>query len=731
MQNQISNGNIATLKAMPIPAAVELRNSYGNDFDHIILSSWNNPHILTTGDKSISRPGSYMEPEAPEMLTLKMIAGSRSGLKDPSSILIAESVAKTLFGNSNPVTRVVKLDGVSLKVAGVYKDLPENTSFKNLLFISPWEVYANSDGVKNAKDDWNNNSFQVFAQIAENKDMQLLSAKIKNIKPGKVSGKQAGSGSDFFLYPMSRWHLYADFKNGLNAGGSIQYVWLFGIIGFFALLLACINFMNLSTARSEKRATEVGIRKAIGSSKKQLVTQFFSESLLIAVLAFIFSLVIVQLALPFFNELSGKKMSILWTSPLFWTGSVGFCIITGLIAGIYPSLYLSSFQPVKVLKGTFRAGNHTGLPRKVLVVVQFTVSLILIIGTIIVFQQIQFAKNRSVGYNREGVIMIRDYTGDFHRHFNAMRNDLLQTGLIQEIAESGNQITMGSRTSRGFNWRGKDVNSNDEFATFAVSPAYGKTIGWQFVTGRDFNSQLISDSSGLILNETAEKKIGIKNPVGQIIAWDDRNYTILGVVKDIVVGSPYEPVMPTFFYIEPEAGLLNIKINAAASTGNALSEIETICKKYAPSIPFEFTFVDDVYAKKFGEEERIGKLTSIFAILAIFISCLGLFGLASFVAEQRIKEIGVRKVLGASIFSLWRLLSNEFLLLVFISLLIAGPAAYFFMNNWLQNYQYHTEFSWLVFAAAGSIALFVTLLTVSFQTIKAAMANPIKSLRME
>lgn len=731
MQNQVSNGEIATLKAMPIPAAVELRNTYGNDFNYVILSSWNNPHILSVGEKSISRPGSYMEPEAPEMLTLKMIEGSRSGLKDPSSILIAESVAKALFGSINPIAQIVKLDGVSLKVTGVYEDLPENTSFKSLLFISPWEVYADSDETKNAKADWNHNSFQIFAQIAENRDMKLLSEKIKNIKLDKVSEGEAGLKPEIFLHPMSSWHLYADFKNGLSVGGSIQYVWLFGLIGFFALILACINFMNLSTARSEKRATEVGIRKAIGSSKSQLVIQFFSESLLIAVAAFIFSLVIIQLALPFFNELSDKKMYILWGSPLFWIAGVGFCIITGLIAGTYPSLYLSSFQPVKVLKGTFRAGRFAGLPRRVLVVIQFTVSLILIIGTIIVFQQVQFAKNRPVGYKREGVIMIRDYTGDFHRHFNAMRNDLLRTGLINEIAESGNQITVGSKTNGGFKWRGKDVNSGDEFATFAVSPAYGKTIGWQFVAGRDFYSQSISDSFGLILNETAVKKIGIKNPVGQIITWGDRNYTVLGIVKDIVVGSPYEPVMPTFFYIDPEAGLLNIKINAAASTGSALNEIETVCKKYSPAAPFEFTFVDDAYAKKFGEEERIGKLASIFAILAIFISCLGLFGLASFVAEQRIKEIGVRKVLGASIFSLWRLLSSEFLVLVLISLLIAGPTAYFFMTNWLQNYQYHTEFSWWIFAAAGSVTLIITLLTVSFQAIKAAIANPIKSLRTE
>lgn len=731
MQNQVSNGNINTLKAMPIPAAVEMRTSYGNDFKYVVLSSWNNPHILTTGETNISRPGSYMEPEAAEMLTLKMIEGSRSGLKDPSSILIAESVAKALFGDVSPMAKIVKLDGASFKVAGVYTDLPDNTSFKDLMFISPWAGYAASDEMKNAKDDWNHNSFQVFAQIAENRDMQMLSTKIRNIKNDKLREGQTGLKHEIFLQPMKRWHLYADFENGVNTGGGIQYVWLFGIIGVFTLLLACINFMNLSTARSEKRATEVGIRKAIGSVKSQLLVQFFSESLLLAFSAFILSLLIAQLTLPFFNEVADKKLSVLWSNPLFWIAGIAFSILTGLIAGSYPSFYLSSFHPVQVLKGTFRAGRFAGLTRKVLVIIQFTVSVVLIVGTIIVFQQIQFAKNRPVGYNREGVIMMRDYTGDFHRHFRAIRNDLLQTGLISEIAESGNQITLGSRVNGGFTWQGKDINSSDEFATFSVSPAYGKTIGWQVIEGRDFSSASISDSFGFVLNETAVKYMGIKKPVGQTVTWGDKSYTILGIVKDIIVGSPYEPVQPTFFYIEPEAGFLNIKINASASTSSALSKIEAVCKKYSPAAPFEYTFVEEAYSKKFGEEERIGKLSSFFSLLAIFISCLGLFGLASFIAEQRTKEIGVRKVLGATIFSLWRLLSKDFVILVLVSLLIAVPIAYYFMYNWLQNYQYHTQLSWWVFAAAGAGALLITLLTVSFQAIKAAIANPAKSLRTE
>jgi len=730
MQHQNFNGEIHTDKAIPYPLGTALRNNYGNDFKYVVLSSWTNSHILSFNEKSISQSGNYMEPDAPEMLTLKIIRGSRAGLRDPSSILISYAVSKAIFGDVDPIEKVIKLDTANLKVTGVYEDIPHSSTFKNISFIAPWSLYASSEEVKNAKENWDNNSFQLFAQIPVNRNMNQISAKIRDSKLKGIGAGEANLKPEIFLQPMSRWHLYPEFKNGVNTGGKIQYVWMFGIIGVFVLLLACINFMNLSTARSEKRAKEVGIRKAVGSLRAQLISQFFSESLLVAFVSFIFSLLLVLLILPFFNEVADKKMTILWSNPLFWLLGIGFSFFTGLIAGSYPALYLSSFQPVKVLKGTFRVGRFAAIPRKVLVVLQFTVSVILIIGTIIVFRQIQFAKDRPVGYSRNGLVIIRPFSSDFHDHFDAMRNDLLQTGLITEVAE-GSSITKGSRTGGGLGWKGKDPTITDDFMMFDVSFEYGKTADWQFSHGRDFSRRFSTDSSGLILNEAAVKYMGLKTPVGEIITWDNKQYTVIGVTKDIVMASPYEPVKPTIFYINPEPGFLNIKISPTASTGEALSRIENICKQYSPATPFEYKFADEEYATKFIDEERIGKLAGSFAILAIFISCLGLFGMASFVAEQRTKEIGVRKVLGASVFNVWRLLSKEFVMLVIISLLIAIPAAYYFMHNWLQNYQYRTEISWWVFAAAGVGALLITLLTVSFQAIKAAIANPVKSLRTE
>jgi putative ABC transport system permease protein len=367
----------------------------------------------------------------------------------------------------------------------------------------------------------------------------------------------------------------------------------------------------------------------------------------------------------------------------------------------------------------------------VLIVVQFTFSVTMIIGTIVVLRQIHFAKDRPIGYSRSGLIMIRPYSESLHRNFNALRNELLQTRTITEIAESGNQITKGSRSSGGFSWQGKDAGTAGEFATFAVTPGYGNTLNWQFTQGRDFANSSASDLNGLILNEAGVKYMGLKNPVGQMVTWDDKKYTVLGVTKDMIVESPYEPVKPTVFYIEDVAGLVNVRINPKMSASSAISNIEAVCKKYAPGDPFDYKFVDDEYAKKFGDEERIGKLASFFASLAIFISCLGLFGMASFMAEQRTKEIGVRKVLGATIFNLWQMLSKDFVLLVVISLLIATPVSYYFMHNWLQNYQYRSEITWWIFAVTGLGAMMLTLLTVSYQSIKAALANPVKSLKSE
>ena len=730
MQHQNYNGEIHTDKAVPIPLGTELRRVYGTDFKHVVLSSWTNAHLLTVGDKSISQQGNFMEPGAPAMLTLTMASGSAAGLKDPSSILLSLSVSKALFGNDNAIGKIITLDTTVLKVTGVYEDLPANTSFNNVAFIAPWDLYTAAEENKNAIGDWNQNSFQLFAQLADSRRIKEVSAKIKDMKLKALGTEGANLRPQVFLQPISRWHLYAEFKNGINTGGAIEYVWMFGIIGVFVLLLACINFMNLSTARSEKRAKEVGIRKAVGSLRGQLISQFYTESLLVAFFAFMIALVMVQLTLPLFNALAGEQMAILWSNPLFWLSGIGFSLITGFIAGSYPAMYLSSFQPVKVLKGTFKAGRFSATPRKVLVVVQFTVSVILIIGTVVVYRQVQFAKNRPVGYERKGLIVLRPYSTDYHDHFDALRNDLMQTGVIAGVAESGNSITKGSRTSGGFNWKDKHAGMQDEFTTVGVSTDYGSTVGWQFIAGRDFSSQFSTDSSALVINEAAAKYMGLAHPVGETVTWD-KAYTIIGVIKNIVMSSPYDPVKQAVYVITPAAGYLNFKISPGAGTSDALTKIEAVCKKYSPAAPFDYKFADEEYARKFSDEQRIGNLATVLAVLAIFISCLGLFGLASFVAEQRTKEIGVRKVLGASVFNLWRLQSKEFLVLVLIALLIAIPAAYFFMHNWLENYQYRTKLSWWIFAAAGSGAIIITLLTVSYQSIKAALSNPVKSLRID
>ena len=731
MQNQTMNGETSSLKAMPIPVAYQLRQLYGRDFKQVVLSSWTNPHELKFNEKSISASGSYMESGAPDMLTLKMLKGTRSALKDPSAIILAESTSKAIFGDADPINKPLKLDDQNLKVEGVYADLPGNSTFSNLLFIASWGTFASTDDVKQAVGDWNHNSFQIFVQLAGSADIAAVSKKIRQLKFNNedVAGKKVNP--EVFLYPMNRWHLYAEFKNGANIGGDIKYVWLFAITGIFILILACINFMNLSTARSEKRAKEVGIRKAMGSVRGQLIGQFLGESLLMAILAFALSLFIIQLLMPLFNALAGKQINILWAQPMFWILGLGFAVLCGLFAGSYPAFYLSSFNPVKVLKGTNRAGKWAGLPRKALVVVQFTFSIVMIIGTIIVFRQVQFAKNRPIGYSRAGLVIVRPFTADIHDHFQAFRNELLETGVISEVAESGNQVTKGSGSSSGFKWQGKDPTMNEEFATFAVTPGYGKTIGWQFKDGRDFSNTGPSALKDIVLNESAVKYMGLKDPIGHIVRWDDKPYTVIGVAKDMIVESPYEPVKPTIFYITPYAGPLNFRINPKASAAKAISTIETFYKKYAPGQPLDYQFADDEYAKKFISEERIGKLASSFAVLAIFISCLGLFGMASFMAEQRTKEIGVRKVLGATVFNLWQMLSADFVVLVIIALFIATPVSYYFMHQWLQGYQYHAGISWWIFAVTAIGAIAITLLTVSYQSIKVALANPVKSLRSE
>ncbi|WP_041615921.1 ABC transporter permease [Spirosoma linguale] len=737
MQSATFEGVFGAGSYMPLPLGNELRTDFADDFTYVVMSSWNKEHILAYGDKKFTKQGSYLSPEAPDMFTLKMLRGTRAGLKDPASIMLSASVSQALFGSDDPLGKLVKIDNrLNVKVTGVYEDLPYNTEFRDMTFIAPWDLYVSSESwVKQAQDnvEWNNNSWQILAQIAPNATFNAVNAKIKGLRVKHVP-ETAPYKAEVFLQPMSRWHLYTGWDKQGNLEGRIQYVWLFGIIGLFVLLLACINFMNLSTARSEKRAKEVGIRKAVGSVRSQLISQFFSESLLVAAFAFMLSLLLVILALPLFNEVADKQVGILWNSPMFWISGIGFSLFTGLVAGSYPALYLSSFQPIKVLKGTFRVGRFASVPRQVLVVVQFTVSVTLIIGTILVFRQIQYAKNRPIGYDRNGLITITMNTPELHDHYNALREELLRTGAVVDMSTSSTPATDLSSRNGGFEWEGKDPNFKVQFGTIAVTHDFGKTVGWQFKEGRDFSRAFSTDSAALVMNETAAKYMNLKagSPVGMIVKWNGKPMRVLGVVKDMVMGSPFEPVYQTVFILDYGwANVINIKLNPAQSASESLAKIETIFRKFNPGSPFDYKFTDQQYALKFATEERIGKLASVFALLAVFISCLGIFGLASFVAEQRTKEIGVRKVLGASVFSLWSLLSKDFVLLVAIGFGIATPFAYYFLNNWLQKYEYRTDISWWIFAVTGAGALVITLLTVSYQSIKAALINPVKSLRSE
>ena len=728
------DGKMGTGQAVCMPIGDELRRKYGSDFKNISMASWNFGHVLGVGEKKITANGMWVESNFPSMFSIKMLTGNINALSDPSTILINASLAKTLFGDADPINKMIRLDNKdNYKVAGVFEDLPHNTTLYDTKLLLPWKKYITTEQwLKDAATQWNNHSWQAYAQVADNINMDKETKKIKDVvmvhKNEKTDGKEQA-----YLFPMDKWRLYSDFKNGEAAGGRIQFIWLFFTIGVFVLMLACINFMNLSTARSEKRAKEVGIRKTVGSVRSQLIRQFLSESVLVAFISFVLSVILVVVLMPLFNKLADKSIELPWSNGFFWITALLFTFITGLISGSYPALYLSRFEPIKVLKGTFRVGKYASLPRKVLVVVQFTFSIALIIGTVIVFKQIQYAKNRPVNYRSEGLITVMMSTPDLYGHYDAIRSDLLATGIVDNMAESSSPTTQVWSNQIGFKWQGMDPNSLPSFGTIAVTEDFGKTIGWQIKEGRDFSKDFATDSSAMILNESAVKLVGMKRDiVGQTIQKDDKNYTVIGVVKDMIMESPYSPVKPTvFFYNRDWANVITIAIKQGKSVKTALSKIEAVFKKYNPAAPFDYTFNDEDYAKKFADEQRVGSLATFFTILAIFISCLGLFGLASFVAEQRKKEIGVRKVLGASTYNLWQMLSKEFAMLVIISCFIAIPLAWYYLNNWLQQYDYRTAISFWIFIVSGLGALVITLITVSFQAIKAAIANPVKSLRTE
>ncbi|WP_375587604.1 ABC transporter permease [Flagellimonas aurea] len=738
-QSQTFNGETGTGPAIPRPLEKAFRDGYMDNFEYLVMSSWTTSQYLKYKETSISREGNFMQREAPEILDIKILKGERDGVREINSIMLNESTAKALFGDEEPIGKVIEVNSqYDMMVTAVYEDLPFNASFNDTEFIMPWDKYVSvNEWIKNAEDQWGNNSFQMFVQIADNTTMESVTSKILEVKQ-KLNENSREFNAQLFLFPMEDWHLRSSFENGKQAGGRIKYVWLFGIIGGFVLLLACINFMNLSTARSEKRAKEVGIRKSIGSQRSQLINQFLGESFLVVSFAFAIAVLIVVASLNGFNNLARKEISFPWGSLAFWGVSLVFITVTALLAGSYPALYLSSFRPVDVLKGTFKAGKHSGLPRKILVVVQFTVSVAFIIGTVIVMQQINYAKNRPIGYDKEGLVQIPTMSQDFTGKFELMRDEFINSGAVVEMSTSSAPTTNIWSNRSGFVWEGKPEGFQEDLAWTEVSPEYAKSLNLKIVEGRDFSREFPSDSNAVLINETAVKYMGLKNPIGKFIKDDDEEdpsppLKIIGVVQDMIAQSPYEPVKQGMYVFDKygNASYYNMRLNPSQSASQNIAVIERVFKEHFPNIPFQYDFVDEEYAEKFASEERIGTLSGIFTALAILISCLGLFGLTSFVAEQRTKEIGVRKVLGASVFNVWNMLSKDFLKLVIISCFIAVPIAYYVMNGWLQEYPYRVILKWWIFGLAMLGALAVTVLTVSFQAIRAAKSNPVKSLRTE
>jgi putative ABC transport system permease protein len=648
---------------------------------------------------------------------------------------LSSSTAKGLFGDADPIGEVLVIDrdrNMTVKVGGVYADMPSNSEFANLDFVASWSLLYNATNwIRTMNDPWRPNAFDIYVQLSNNATFESASTRIRDAKLKKVNEALAKKKPALFIHAMSQWHLYSQFNNGIQNGGRIQYVWLFGITGAFVLLMACINFMNLSTARSEKRSKEVGIRKAIGSFRAQLINQFFTESILTAFFSFALALLLVMLALPYFNTIAEKSVSLQWSNPVWWGTGAAFCILIGIIAGSYPALYLSSIQSVKAIKGAYKAGRSSSLFRKVLVTVQFAVSVVLIIGTAIVFQQIQHAKNRPIGYDTNGLVAI-PMVRELHTHFDAVKNELEKTRAIVGMAESASQTTSQSSSTSQLDWNGKDPDLSVDFVTGGGSYDYGTTIGWEIIAGRDFSREHPSDSTALILNEAAVRYMGLKNPIGETIRWSGTSFTVIGVIKDIIIHSPYEAVTPVLYYLSTwSENYLIVRINPAMSATEALAKIESTYKKYNTEVPFSYEFMDTSYAMKFGNEQRIATLSTMFATLAIFISCLGIFGLSSFTAEQRMKEIGIRKVMGASVFQLWKLISTDFVVLVLLSSIIAVPVAYFATSSWLEHYTYHVGVSWWIFMAAIVGTLIITIITVSWHTMVAAGMNPVKTLRTE
>ncbi|MDB5125145.1 MAG: putative transporter permease YknZ [Mucilaginibacter sp.] len=724
------NGKLAVWSKTPALMSPELKKDYPEVEDAARFRTVY--FLMTAGEKHLNPEGAFADSTFLSVLNFPLLKGNgKTALNGNHNIVITKKLSVTLFGDDDAMGKTVRIDSAdNFTVTGVLKDLPGNTEF-TYQYLLPW-TYITKLGWDKSQS-WNNSNATTYVLLKNGTSPAAFSEKVKNVIRRHIK-EGDGSTREIIIQPLSKVHLYSKTENGQFTGGRIETVKLFAVIAIVILIIACINFMNLSTARSEKRAKEVGIRKVVGAHKNSLIAQFIGESTMIAIIAFFIAVVLVQLSLSGFNGIVGVPLSINFSDPYWWLFALAFILFTGFMAGSYPAFYLSSSRPTEVLKGTFKKANALINPRKVLVVMQFTFAIVLIICTIIVERQLQFARNRDTGYNKGNLAYVFSQ-GDVLKNYNLIKHDLLNTGAAVGVTKLFSPITRAWGTTTGLSWPGStDEDKKINFLRFEADADFVKTTGTRLLQGRDIDLNVYpTDSTALLLNEAAVKAMHLQNPVGKPVRNEKGvNCHVIGVVKDFIVESPYEEIKPMVIQgLASGYPVVHFKLNPANSTAADLAKAEKVFKQYNPQYPFEYVFADEAYAHKFKEEQKDGTLSALFAGLTIFISCLGLFGLATYMAKSRMKEISVRKVLGATVSSITKLLSVDFIKLILVSIIIASPVAWWAMSKWLQGFTYRISIEWWVFVLAGVGAVAIALLTVSVQSIKAALANPVKSLRSE
>jgi ABC-type antimicrobial peptide transport system permease subunit len=722
------DGNINSWRSVPLPTHMAMKDA-DTKIKNTAVTDWGNEHLLRVNDIRIIKRGYFASDEFLEMFEFPLIQGDASVvLDDASSIVITESLAKTLFPDEDPMDKIIRVDNENdVKVVGILKDVPENSTFQ-FDYLLPWNYYyQHSDWVKRNTTNWGNYSFQVYVEL--DKPENEISVE-QNIADLLTRNGQDDIERKFFLHPLIRWRLHSNFENGVETGGMSDYVQLFTIIAIFIVVIACINFMNLATARSERRAREVGIRKSVGSTRWELILQFIGESVFIALIAFIIAIGLSQLLLPSYNTLVEKQLFIDYTNYNYWLFGIGFVLIIGLFSGSYPAFYLSHFSPVKVLKGKVHIGKGASTPRKVLVTLQFSFSILLIIGTIVIYQQIQLSKGRDLGYDQENLISVT-YNDELAENYNVIKQELLNSGEALAVNRSNSAITQ-INSNNFLGWPGKPEDLRVIFTTISTDYDYCKTMGIKILEGRDFSEDFKSDTLAIIINKAGLEIMGLENPIGtEFDLWGHKR-TLIGIIDNVIMGSPSQPVKPMFAIMDPTwIGVVTIRLRKTNDLNASLQKVQSVFEKYNSAYPFEYKFADEEFARKFTTINLTSTLASLFAFLTILITGLGLFGLASYTAEQKTKEISIRKVLGASVASLINLMSRDFSKLVIVAFIISSPISWWLMNNYLERYPIRTEIYWWIFPVTGLIALVFALTIIIAQSLKAAHANPVNSLRNE